>query len=43
MRAFWSAASGDDFGLHLTIGAVGGALAIGVAAARFERRLLRRG
>jgi fluoroquinolone transport system permease protein len=43
MRALWSAAAGDGFSLHLAIGTVGGALAIGVAAALFERRLLRRG
>ena len=43
MRALWSAAAEEEFGLHLAIGAVVGALAIGVAATRFERRLLRRG
>lgn len=43
MRALWSAVAGDAFGLHLAIGAVAGALAIGVAASLFERRLLRRG
>lgn len=43
MRALWSAAAGDDFGVQLATGAVVGALAIGVSAALFERRLLRRG
>jgi hypothetical protein len=43
MRALWSAAAGDDFSLHLAIGAAVGPLAIGVAAALFDRRLLRRG
>lgn len=43
MRALWSAAAGDDFGGQLAIGALVGAFAIVVAAAIFERRLLRRG
>jgi fluoroquinolone transport system permease protein len=43
MRALWSAAAGDGFSLHLAIGTVVGTFAIGVAAALFERRLLRRG
>ena len=43
MRALWSAAAGGDFGLPLATGTVVGALAIGVAAALFERRLLRHG
>jgi hypothetical protein len=43
MRALWSAAAGHDFGVHVAVGAVVGALGIGVAAGLFERRLLRRG
>ena len=38
MRALWSVAAGEDFALQLTIGAVVGAVAIGVAAALFARR-----
>jgi fluoroquinolone transport system permease protein len=41
MRALWSAAAGEEFGVSLVIGALVGSLAIGVAAARFERRLQR--
>ena len=43
MRALWSATAGADYAPQLAIGAVTGAVAIGVAAALFERRLLRRG
>jgi hypothetical protein len=43
MRALWSAAAGDPLSLPLATGAVIGVLAVGVAATRFERRLLQRG
>ena len=43
MRALWSAVAGEEYGVYLAIGAVTGVLAIGAAAALFERRLLRRG
>jgi fluoroquinolone transport system permease protein len=43
MRALWSAAAGDGFAMPLAFGAVIGVLTIGLAAALFDRRLLRRG
>jgi fluoroquinolone transport system permease protein len=43
MRALWSAVAGEAYGVYLATGAVTGVLAIGAAAALFERRLLRRG
>lgn len=43
MRALWSAAAGDSFVTYLLVGTVVGAVAIAIAAALFDRRLLRRG
>ena len=43
MRAFWSAAAGENYLADLVIGAVTGALALVLAAFMFERRLVGRG
>jgi fluoroquinolone transport system permease protein len=43
MRAFWSASTGESFGVHLIIGTAVSSLALAVAVWLFERRLLRRG
>jgi fluoroquinolone transport system permease protein len=43
MRAFWSAAAGEDYLACLAIGATSCALALLLAASMFERRLARRG
>ena len=42
MRALWSAAAGEPFAGHLFVGSIVGAVAIAIAAALFDRRLLRR-
>lgn len=41
MRALWSAAAGDGFVPYLFVGGVVGSMATAIAAAVFERRLLR--
>ena len=43
MRAFWSAAAGEDYAVYLGIGALVSAVALALAAWLFDRRLLRRG
>jgi fluoroquinolone transport system permease protein len=43
MRAFWSAAVGETFGGYLVVGIVVAALALLLAAWRFDQRLLRHG
>jgi fluoroquinolone transport system permease protein len=43
MRAFWSAAAGEEYVVYLGIGAIVGAFALVLAAWLFDRRLLRRG
>jgi hypothetical protein len=43
MRAFWSAAAGEDYVGYLGIGAIVAAVALALAAWLFDRRLLRRG
>lgn len=43
MRAFWSAAAGDPYGMPLAAGTATGLIAIAAAAWFFECRLLRRG
>jgi len=43
MRAFWSAAAGEEYVVYLGIGAVVGAFALVLAAWLFDRRLLRSG
>jgi fluoroquinolone transport system permease protein len=43
MRALWSAAAGDSFVTYLLVGSIVGLTAIVIAAALFDRRLLRRG
>ena len=42
MRALWSAAAGEPFAAYLFVGGMVGAVAIGITAALFDRRLLRR-
>lgn len=41
MRALWSAAAGDPFVTYLLVGSIVGTVAIAIAAALFDRRLLR--
>jgi hypothetical protein len=43
MRAFWSAAAGEDYAAYLSLGFVVSAVALALAAWLFDRRLLRRG
>ena len=43
MRAFWSAAAGEEYAIYLVIGAIVGAVALVLAAWIFDRRLLRSG
>jgi fluoroquinolone transport system permease protein len=43
MRALWSATAGEEFVGFLVIGALVGAVALVLAAALFDRRLLRHG
>jgi fluoroquinolone transport system permease protein len=43
MRALWSAAAGEPYEGYLAIGAVSGIVAVMIAGAVFNRRLLRRG
>jgi fluoroquinolone transport system permease protein len=43
MRALWSAGAGEPFVRYLFVGSIVGATAIAIAAALFDRRLLRRG
>jgi len=43
MRAFWSAAAGEEYAVYLGIGALVFAVALALAAWLFDRRLLRRG
>jgi fluoroquinolone transport system permease protein len=43
LRAFWSAAAGEEHVAYLVVGVIVGAIALGIAAALFDRRLLRRG
>ena len=40
MRALWSAAAGEPYFVYLAIGAIAGALSVGLAARVFEQRLL---
>ena len=42
MRALWSAAAGEPFAAYLFVGSIVGAVAIGITAELFDRRLLRR-
>jgi hypothetical protein len=42
MRALWSAAAGEPYLVYLSIGAITAAIAVGLAARVFERRLLAR-
>ena len=42
MRALWSAAAGEPYLVYLAIGAIAGALSVGLAARVFEQRLLAR-
>jgi hypothetical protein len=41
MRALWSAAAGEPYLGYLAIGAIAGALSVGLAARVFEQRLLK--
>lgn len=43
MRALWSAAAGEAYGVHLAMGVISGTGALALAARVFDRRLLRRG
>jgi hypothetical protein len=42
MRALWSAAAGEPFAPYLVVGSIVGAVAIGITAELFDRRLLQR-
>jgi len=43
MRAFWSAAAGEDYAGALVVGAIWGGLAVLLAAVTLDRRLMRKG
>jgi fluoroquinolone transport system permease protein len=43
MRAFWSAAAGEDYAGPLVVGAIWGGLAVFLAAVALDRRLMRKG
>jgi hypothetical protein len=43
MRALWSAAAGEGYGVHLAMGVIVGVGGLILAARAFDRRLLRRG
>lgn len=43
MRAFWSAAAGEEYAGQLVVGAIWGSLAVLLAALALDRRLMRKG